>query len=706
MFKINKLRVEILTDKSENIDDLYGFEFSFEQGLNIIAGENSRGKTTINSCIYYALGMEELLGGHNEKALDKALKEQFVIKDDEIDDDEIGENFTVSRSKILLEIENENNEIVCLERIIKGTNNDEKTSNITVSQTNIIDYNSSETIEKDVFYVNGRGNNDDPNGFYDWFADFINIKVPLVSNSSIKSNYSPLYLQSIFSATFIEQTKGWSDFFATMPYFGITKAKEKVVEFLLDLEEINISTKRDVLIKERNYIEDEWNKKIKAFSFLEKQNNSTTLNLPEQITVDKSVINKITAVFHVDEDIIVDYKQNLENLLEAISTLESKPISTIDNNREETIFEFEKTKAEYVELKQYIKRFEDKFNIERQQLVNLRSQFNNIEIEIKEHTNLIKAYNQNIFKKNKDNRCPTCTQSVTTELLSSHNINIPQLSLEENKSFLKSQQNIIKSSIESLNKTLEEKSTLLGYFKNTLRNKETLIKSLSKDLIADGRALSETEIVRKIQLEQQVENLQQYEEALIELKDELIVLANKYHNNSVKIGNLETSDDNTKLENFEADYKKLLYSFGYDSNGKNRISINRKEPFKYFPVYKAYDDIKTPQSIRTNSSASDFVRNIWAYTLSLRNEGLNHPGVIIFDEPGQHRTKLSSLKALFKASTKVNDKQTIIFTSIDNKLNDDEDIDLNVLIEDLVSDDYQLIRLDNSHKVIKKLFDF
>ena len=190
---------------------------------------------------------------------------------------------------------------------------------------------------------------------------------------------------------------------------------------------------------------------------------------------------------------------------------------------------------------------------------------------------------------------------------------------------------------------------------------------------------------------------------MIELKDELIVLANKYHNNSVKIGNLETSDDNTKLENFEADYKKLLYSFGYDSNGKNRISINRKEPFKYFPVYKAYDDIKTPQSIRTNSSASDFVRNIWAYTLSLRNEGLNHPGVIIFDEPGQHRTKLSSLKALFNASTKVYDKQTLIFTSIDNKLNDDEDIDLNVLIKDLESDKYQLIRLDNLHKVIRKL---
>jgi len=82
MVKINKLRVEILTNKSETIDDLYGFEFPFNKGLNIIAGENSRGKTTIDSCIFYALGMEELLGGNNNKALDKALKDAFVIKTD------------------------------------------------------------------------------------------------------------------------------------------------------------------------------------------------------------------------------------------------------------------------------------------------------------------------------------------------------------------------------------------------------------------------------------------------------------------------------------------------------------------------------------------------------------------------------------------------------------------------------------------------
>ena len=68
-----------------------------------------------------------------------------------------------------------------------------------------------------------------------------------------------------------------------------------------------------------------------------------------------------------------------------------------------------------------------------------------------------------------------------------------------------------------------------------------------------------------------------------------------------------------------------------------------------------------------------------------------------------HRTNLSSLKALFKTCSEIRERQTIIFTSIDKKLNDDEEIDLDLLIEDLESDKYQLIRLDNLHKVIRKL---
>jgi hypothetical protein len=702
MFKINKLRVEILTNKSETIDDLYGFEFPFNQGLNIIAGENSRGKTTINSCIFYALGMEELLGGNNSKALDKALKETFAIKTDASEEEELGVNYNVKRSKVFLEIENDKNDIVCLERVILSSDRDEKQSNITIYKSKL-DKIDKATV-KAVFFVNGRGNNDDPNGFYEWFKDFIDLSVPDVSSSSATSDYSPLYLQMIFSSIFIEQTKGWSDFFATMPYFGVTKPKEKVIEFLLSLDEIYTSTQRDTYNKEKNSIVGRWDKTIKAFSFLEKQNNATITSLPATITSEKRDIEIISSNFQIGEDEIIGYNEYLKNKKDLISDLENKPLATIESKKEEVLLKYEETKTQYIDLNRYIDEFDNKLNIEKLQVENITRQLINIEKEIKEHTNLIKVFNNNLFDNKKESKCPTCTQIVTEDILSTIDIDIPQLSLEENKGFLISQKKIIQSTIKSLTSTIEEKSSLLLYFKNTLRNKETLLKSLSKDLIADDRALSESEVVRKIQLQQEVENLNQFELQLNELKEELISLANKHHNILIKVNGLEQSDDEEKLKAFESNYKDLLNSFGYDSNEMYQISINRKEPFKYFPVYKRGKNDTNPQSIRINSSASDFVRNIWAYTLALRNNGKNHPGLILFDEPGQHRTKLSSLKALFEKVSKEKNKQTIIFTSIDKPLNNDENekIDLDEIIKDLEEGSYHLIKL-GKYKVIKSL---
>lgn len=702
MFKINKLKTEILTNKSATIDDLYGFEFTFKQGLNIVAGENSRGKTTINSCIFYVLGMEELLGGHNNKALDKALKDSFVIKTENNDDseEEKGISHEIKRSKVYIEIENNDGEIISLERIIKGSDGDEKASNITVYLSKLDGIKSS--IDKGVLYVNGQGNNDDSNGFYGWFSNFIGISLPDVGNSSRTSNYSPLYLQMIFSSVFIEQTKGWSDFVATMPFFGVTRPKEKIVEFLLGLDEINNSTQRDVLNQEKKRIIDNWNKTIKAFSYLEKQNNANIASVPENITTEKREIEKIYSKFQTGEEEVITYAEYIDIKLALISELENKPFVTIENNREETIIEYEENTNKYSELKKYISDFEGRLGIEKLQHHNINSQLQTIEKEIKEHNNLIKVFNNNLFKNKNHAKCPTCTQSIDADILSSVNITIPQLSLEENKSFLVSQKKIIQTSLKSLSDTIDEKNTLLIYFRNSLRNQENIIKSLSRDLIADDRALSESEVVKKIQLQQEVENLKQFEIELNDLKNNLIELANKYHNITLALDGLEKSDDEDILSSFEENYKNLLFTFEYDSNQKYQISINRNEPFKYFPVYKRGKEDTNPQSIRINSSASDFVRNIWAYTLALRDNGVNHPGVIMFDEPGQHRTKLSSLQALFKKTSQITDKQTIIFTSIDKQLNEDEKIDLDELVQDLDNDSYNLINLGND-KVIKQL---
>ena len=63
MLKINAIKIDIVT-----ADGNYGFEQSFTTGLNIIRGNNSSGKSSLFQAILYALGLEELLGGKNEKS--------------------------------------------------------------------------------------------------------------------------------------------------------------------------------------------------------------------------------------------------------------------------------------------------------------------------------------------------------------------------------------------------------------------------------------------------------------------------------------------------------------------------------------------------------------------------------------------------------------------------------------------------------------
>ena len=71
MIKINAINIKIVTP-----DGLYGFEQSFQKGLNIIRGNNSSGKSSLFQAILYALGLEELLGGKNEKTMQSVLKDQ------------------------------------------------------------------------------------------------------------------------------------------------------------------------------------------------------------------------------------------------------------------------------------------------------------------------------------------------------------------------------------------------------------------------------------------------------------------------------------------------------------------------------------------------------------------------------------------------------------------------------------------------------
>ena len=106
MLKIRAIKIEINT-----ADGLYGAEFNFSDGLNIIRGNNTSGKSSLFQSIIYGLGFEELLGGKNEKTMQSVLKDQVEFPR--------GIKHNINQSFIYLEIENK--EIITIKRSIASS---------------------------------------------------------------------------------------------------------------------------------------------------------------------------------------------------------------------------------------------------------------------------------------------------------------------------------------------------------------------------------------------------------------------------------------------------------------------------------------------------------------------------------------------------------------------------------------------------------
>ena len=128
-------------------------------------------------------------------------------------------------------------------------------------------------------------------------------------------------------------------------------------------------------------------------------------------------------------------------------------------------------------------------------------------------------------------------------------------------------------------------------------------------------------------------------------------LAKQRSNNAIK----------TPLEKQIVCFRELLSKFIYTSNPVSKVFFSEeKNTYQYLPIIEWGD---RREEIRSDSSASDFIRSIWAYYLTLLIEGEKHPGFLVMDEPCQHSMKEESLMRLFEVCSSITQKQVILFCS-------------------------------------------
>lgn len=642
MLKIKALKITINTDKG-----VYGTPLlRFSNNLTIIKGFNSTGKSTLFQSIIYCLGLEELIGGKNEKTMQSVLKSEILNNHNKIE-------ANVIESNILLEIEGTS--AVTIKRYISS---DSKSSGLVeVFNGRLL----TESTKNDYvpMYVHDKGAADSKNafGFHSFLEKLIGWELPQVQYKD--GSFRKLYLQNIFPSFVIEQKAGWTDFLATIPYYSLLDKETRALEFLLNLDSWKIQQQKSKLKQDKNDLIFDWRNKYNEFKSLA---NQTACEI-KGVGIQPEIINSTNSIYlaYITEDRTYNITEYINELEEEYDELVELEIPNIGENAEEAELRINQLNEQLSNYSINLSTTINKKNL----AISKYSSFEERLLEL-ENDKTQNEYHLKVKKKGAEqgfaiaqDNCPYCSQGLNDSLLPK-DIEIVPMQIEENLEYIKAQINLIKiymsnhqNDISDLEKNIELLNTRISETRSKIR---TLRTQLTSDNRLPSIELIENRLKLKARLElyrRKYEELSPFQEDFKSLSDEWvqILIAEK------KLPKSLSSFDYKKISELETVFKDLLREFHYRSKPIDSISISRDT---LLPVVDRY-------SLKFDSSASDFTRAIWSYTIALKEtsekyEG-NHPKLFILDEPGQQEAGDNDLQFLLKRLGNYGDSQSIVFSS-------------------------------------------
>ncbi|CAM3237186.1 hypothetical protein [Vagococcus fessus] len=636
MLLVNNLAIKIITESK----DFY-FNEVFKEGVNIIASEqNTSGKSSIISGIMYCLGMEEIIGGKGSKVLSAAFNNKIKDTHDMV--------YSVLKAELYLEISNGNEIITILRTVNDNTRHDNL---VTIIESDYLEINNPESKRSD-FYVHDANSARGEYGFFNFLENFLNLKLPNVLGYDGKEK--KLYLQNIFSAMIIEQKRGWSDILARVPNFGIKDSKKKTIEYLLDTDSIELSKKRLVL---KSSLETKKAKWMQVFIEANEYFKLLKFDL-------KGVTEKANYIESNEINIIdTETEMNIENLTcklrkekESISSLK---YSEIYENEELSMELTETIKAidECIAINKELISKKNQEKLEKNKVSNALDILRN-DIQNNKDLNKVKQYGAEHSVNFYENICPTCSQTINDSLIVSQNQS-RVMTPEQNIKHLKNQEVLFESILIQKERIIKDIERTVIQNQDKIENLSKLAKAIKSDLFNLNGEYNENVLLRKINLDKRLAEIEEASKKLNSYRKKFVNISNEIRQKEselLEIGKEVFSDkDNQKLSALKSFFVTNLGLFGYKSiNVEGNINISKET---LLPEIMGYD-------LKFDSSASDHIRGIWAYTIALQqvseNYGGNHLNFLIFDEPGQHSIIEADMESFLEKINSLKNVQTIV----------------------------------------------
>lgn len=661
---INKLIYTVIT----NDDIKYGATIPFKNGLNIVFGPNSVGKTSIVTGIIYGLGAEKGLGIF--KSIQNPFKPEFYDKI---------ENKYVKTSYLLLEISN-GTETRTIFRYIKG----QDVEIAAVKNCSADDFYKTKDVSRLIIAGDGVFSE---KGFQNFLFDFIGLKQ--VELPTYDNKLSKLYFENILPLFFVEQRAGWSQIQARqVTRYNIKDVKKVAFEFLFGLDRFNLhlsEIKAKELEAKLKKLKDELRQKEETILII-----ANAENVDEIPIVNTNVIGKTS---------IYDYI----NYLKAKYASESEFINQLSSENKE----FEDSNKK---LRDSLKMLDYKYR-------KASEKVEKITIEISGYENYLERIKANKYK-NKQLRkireisselniasCPVCEAKIETQIddecILCHSELHKKISTpEQNLAFLEDEENtfkkVITQRILDRRKIIEHRNGLKDKIKEYESQLEHQTKTFAgKEFAALRKRILEADSTYK-EMEKYSRISQRWEE-LKPLKREVNITALDLEKLKDKVKKYEqTKSDQDIIDTIKKYIQSNVSSLGLLKGNQSLIqAINLDSNDNYTPYLDQFD-------IYNISSSSDNIRIILSYYLALlqtsikfkNSNSIGFPNILILDEPKQQNLDNDSLIDSISVIENISENDCqVILTTFSDLPSDKEKLKKHIIYEMKNKTDYLLKKL-------------
>jgi hypothetical protein len=626
----------------------FGLDITFDQGLVVIRLDNTHGKSTCLNSIAYALGMEKGIGATSRFPFTPVMNKTLVFEDD---------SYTVVSSEVFLQISNGTDEF-SLQRDVFDVHGD---TNIIRVQKGSIDDFTPELSDK--YYINKQNDTSSERGFYAWLCKFIGWNLPTVPKTD--GGESLLYPATIFPLLFVEQKRGWTGIQSTLPYyFKIKDVRKRAIEFIMDLGVHELLVKKQKLKIKHSNLLNFWQQWHMQLSNKAKLVRGEVVGLKKQPHKEFSQYSIEVEITHEKRRVLLD-----DLLFEKRNSLKKTKEQRVQESN--TDFDIQRVKTLIIEKELSQQVTQDNFGEASQKLQLLASNLASVKIRLKSLNENKRKY-EDLKKVNElglldglgveEGSCPACEQPVADALLPNiveHDV----MSAEESLGYLKNQIKTFSFILDNSRQEFEHQQQFVNTTRDDLFEIKTEIRRLKESITDVSKTNLEEFIREEVKLEESIKLLEEVRIFRERVKDEVSKLHREITITETSINNIPkdglTKSDKSKLYKLKQILIEHENEYGFSSFSPNDLNISFDS---YLPTLENYD-------LGFDTSASDGIRIIWGYLMGLlelsRDYDMNHPGLLIFDEPRQQDADPVSFSSLLKkaAETKHYNQQVILATS-------------------------------------------